>query len=206
MKCIWCSNPEGMDKNGGSEISIQEILKECISSRMMFFSGGGVTFTGGEATMQFEELKELLKLLKEENIHTAIETNGTSVKLQELLPYTDYLIMDFKHYDGNVLRKYTGVDNITTKANYEQNCKNGRQQHIRIPLINEINTDNPKAFAEYFSGFNTDNTVFEFLPYHEYGKDKWKEEYKVKNGFITKEITENFLSVFNEHNLKIITT
>ena len=201
MKCIWCSNPEGMELEGGKEYSVNDIFDECRRSKMMFFSCGGVTFTGGEATVQYQELSALLKLLKAENIHTAIETNGTSLNLQKLLKYIDYLIMDFKHYDSDILKKYTGIGNEIVKKNFETNCAKGRQQHIRIPLINGINTDNPQNFAKYFSKFNTDNTVFEFLPYHEYGKEKWQEEYKVKNGFIAEETLARFKEVFINHNL-----
>ncbi len=206
MRCIWCSNPEGMDFYGGKEYSVEEIFNECKNSRLMFFSGGGVTFTGGEATTQFEELKELLKLLKKENIHTCIETNGTHPKLTELLEYVDYLIMDFKHYDDEMLKKYTGVGNSIVKRNFENNCKNLRQQHIRIPLINRINTEYPEEFAKYFSRFNTGNTVFEFLTYHEYGKEKWTEEYKIKNGFVCDETLKQFKKIFRENNLKLIET
>ncbi len=206
MRCIWCSNPEGMTKNGGVEYSIEDIFSECKRSKLMFFSGGGVTFTGGEATIQYDELLMLLKMLKSEGIHTAIETNGTSQKLQQLLPYIDYLIMDFKHYDSEILRKYTGVGNEEIKKNFEENCKMGRQQHIRIPLINNFNTKNPQKFAEYFSKSDTSNTVFEFLLYHEYGKDKWKEEYKVTDGFVEKGTEEKFKKIFGEYNLNLINT
>lgn len=206
MKCIWCSNPEGMDFSSGKEYSVEEIVKECKSSRLMFFSGGGVTFTGGEATLQIAELKEVLKILKKEGIHTCLETNGTSSRLLEIAEFIDYLIMDFKHYDGDILKRFTGLDNEIIKSNYEKLCKQKRQLHIRIPLINGINTREPEKFAEYLSRFNTENVLFEFLPYHEYGKEKWKEEYKVKNGFITEEIMQNFIKSFKMHGLKIIKT
>ncbi len=206
MRCIWCSNPEGMPIAGGKEYTVDELLDECIRSKMMFFSGGGVTFTGGEATVQHTELLKLLQMLKKEEIHTCMETNGTSPKLSELLPYIDYLIMDFKHFDSEALKQYTGVGNESIKANFENNCKYGRQQHIRIPLINGINTESPEGFAEYFSEFDTSNTVFEFLLYHEYGKEKWTEEYKVKNGFVSNETLKRFKEVFVNHGLKLITT
>ena len=90
--------------------------------------------------------------------------------------------------------------------NYEQNCKNGRQQHIRIPLINGINTASPEGFARYFSSHDTKNTVFEFLPYHEYGKEKWQTEYKVKDGFITEDILKLFTETFKQYGLKIVKT
>ncbi len=206
MRCIWCSNPEGMSHNGGKEFSVAEIFDECKRSKMMFFSGGGVTFTGGEATLQYTELVKLLKLLKGNSIHTCIETNGTSLGLSDLLPYIDYLIMDFKHYDSDELKKYTGVGNEIIKLNFEENCRSGRQQHIRIPLINAINTEKPEAFAEYFSGFDTSNTVFEFLTYHEYGKEKWTTPYKVENGFISQETLNKFKEIFINHKLNLITT
>lgn len=206
MKCIWCSNPEGMDVSAGKEISPQEIVKECISCKPMFFGGGGVTFTGGEATLQERELLKVLEELKAADIHTTIETNGTSEALPEIAEYVDYLIMDFKHYGGEILKKYTGVSNEKIKENFEYFCKIGRQLHIRIPLINGINTQNPKGFAEYFADLNTSNVVFEFLPYHEYGKEKWTEEYKVKDGFITKETLDLFKETFKKHNLQLIKT
>ncbi|MBO5746232.1 MAG: radical SAM protein [Clostridia bacterium] len=206
MRCIWCSNPEGLNTKAGMEYSTEEILNECLRSKPMFFSGGGVTFTGGEATLQFDELLEVLNKLKYNGIHTCIETNGTGEHLTDILKFTDYLIMDFKHYDTNILKKYTNVGNETIRRNFEYICRSKRQLHIRIPLINGFNTQNPANFASYFSKFNTQNVVFEFLPYHEYGKDKWKTEYKVQNGFITDEILENFISTFKQYNLKLITT
>lgn len=206
MHCPWCSNADGLSFDAGNEYSIQEILSECISCKPMFFSGGGVTFTGGEATVQYDELLPLLKNLKNEKINTALETNGTSKHLTELLEFVDYLIMDFKHYDNEVLKEYTGVAIDWIKKNYEYNCKIKRQQHIRIPLINGVNTAEPQEFAKYFSSFDTSNTVFEFLPYHEYSKEKWKGNYKIQNGFITMDVLQRFKKTFEEYGLKIITT
>lgn len=204
MRCIWCSNPQGFELNSGREYSLEEILAEIKSCCPMFFSGGGVTFTGGEATLQFEELLTLLKRLKKEGIHTCLETNGTSEKLLEVEKYIDFLIMDFKHYDSAKHKEYTGVGNEIIKSNFEKIALSGRQLLLRIPLVNEINTANPEKFAEYFSRFNTENIIFEFLLYHEYGKDKWQTEYKVKNGFVSSETLEKFKKVFKQYRLKII--
>jgi pyruvate formate lyase activating enzyme len=195
-----------MDATAGESYTVETLFSECKSCIPMFFGGGGVTFTGGEATLQADELMKLLKLLKNEGIHTCIETNGTSDRLLEISRLVDYLIMDFKHFDSDVLKKYTGVGNEKIKANFERLSASGRQLHIRIPLINRINTQNPNGFAEYFAKHNTENTVFEFLPYHEYGKEKWKTEYKVQNGFITDEVLQNFKNTFADYGLKVITT
>ena len=51
-----------------------------------------------------------------------------------------------------------------------------------------------------------DNTVFEFLPYHEYGKDKWKTEYKVINGFVSDSVVKDFVKTFEQYGLNTVTT
>ena len=42
------------------EYEVDDLIVECISSKAMFFDGGGVTLTGGEITMQFDAVKEFL--------------------------------------------------------------------------------------------------------------------------------------------------
>lgn len=203
MRCPWCSNPEGFSPSSGKEITPSEIVADALRARAMFFEGGGVTFSGGEATLWHEELLLTLKTLRKEGIHTALETNGTSMRLSEFLPHIDYLMMDFKHYDSSVLKSFTGVGCEVVKENFAMLAKIGRELHIRIPLISGFNTDHPEEFASYFSRFDTTNIDFEFLPYHEYGKGKWTEEYKIQDGFVPKEVLGEFHRVFREYGLKI---
>lgn len=205
MKCLWCANPEGINiDTNHKDYTANDILKEAISCKPMFFDGGGVTFTGGEATLYCDGLIEVLKLLKQNDIHTCIETNGTSKRLDEILPYVDYLIMDFKHYDSNVLKKYTGCDGNIIKSNFKKICDTKRQCHIRIPLVNEFNGSCYTEFALYLSAFDTTNVVFEFLKYHEYGREKWTEEYKITDGYVTDDTVLNYINEFKKYNLKVI--
>lgn len=206
MKCPWCSNPEGISFDGGTEYSTDEVVREAVRSKAMFFSGGGVTFTGGEATMQEGELLKALKSLRDFGIHTAIETNGSSPHLLEIQKYVDYLIMDFKHYDEETFLKFTEARLDEVKRNFEYLSGIGRQLHIRIPLINHFNAGSPQGFAEYFSKFDTKNIVFEFLPYHEYGRDKWKSEYKISDGFVSEEQIDRFKKIFDKYSLRVIET
>ncbi len=205
--CKWCSNADSIPAENpkAKEYAVKEVFDEIIRSRMMFFDGGGVTFTGGECTLWHKELSELFDLLKENNINIAIETNGSVPQLKKLADKVDYLIVDFKHFDNEEHKKWIGVSNSSVKENLEYFFETGRQLHIRIPVINGVNAD-PQGFADYFKNFNTRNAVFEFLAYHEYGKDKWQGKYEIENGFVSPEIIAEFTKVFEKYGLKTVST
>lgn len=177
LRCPWCSNPEGLVKTGGTEIAPEELVEEVLRSSLLFFDGGGVTFTGGEATLQFAELKSVLARLHQEGIHTCIETNGLSSRLPELFPVLDLLIMDLKHPDPLRHGVITGLENHQTMENIRRALAFGLQLVIRIPLIGGFNASisDAEAFAARFRELGVpDRAVVELLPYHEYGKDKYE--------------------------------
>ena len=205
--CKWCSNADSipLENPDAKEYTADELYDEIMRSRMMFFDGGGVTFTGGEACLQSAELIELLKKLKESGIHTAIETNGSVPALKEMCRYIDWLIVDFKHYDNSEHIRWTGVSNRNTKDFLEFAFNEKIGVHIRIPVINGVN-DNPQGFADYFRQFDTSNADFEFLAYHEFGKDKWKGKYEIENGFVPPEKIREFTEIFNKYGMKTVVT
>lgn len=205
--CKWCSNADSIppENPNARDYTVEEIYDEIMRSRMMFFDGGGVTFTGGEVCMQAEELVLLLEKLKDSGIHTAVETNASYRSLREMSRYIDYLIADFKHYDDELHTKWIGASNKSVKENIEYFLASGRQIHIRIPVVHGVN-DTPDGFAEYFSRLDTSNAVFEFLAYHEYGKDKWQGNYEIENGFVPFEKIKEFTEKFNIRGMKTVST
>ena len=207
FRCKWCSNPESMaaDYSKAKNYSCEEIIDEIMRSRMMFFDGGGVTFTGGEPTLQFSELKEILSSVKREGINTAIETNGSSEKLPELSELIDFLIMDIKQPDDDLHKKFIGASNKKTIENFKKLSQERAQLHIRIPLINHVNTD-PKPFVDLFSQTDMKNTTVEVLRYHEFGKDKWTSEYEITDGFVSDEQFISFCHALESIGVKIIST
>ncbi len=213
LACPWCANPEGLAIYGGTEYPVTELVAEALRSRMMFFDGGGVTLTGGEVTMQLDEVKELLAELHSLGIHTCIETNGISSRLSELFPFLDYLIMDIKHYDTDIHKAVTGIGNEETIKNIKRALEQGKQLALRIPLIGGFNAtcDDAKGFCVLFDflGIN-ENTTLELLPYHEYGKDKYKSlgmQYKMtRSAFVSKERLNEIKSIFSENGIKLIKT
>ncbi len=210
LHCPWCSNPESMRFDSGEAIEIEDIVKQAVNAEMMFFDGGGVTFTGGEPTAQLEALKETLILLKENKINTAIETNGTNPKLPEIFDYTDYLIMDFKHHNSDKLKEYTGVGNETVIKNIVAACEKNKNPFLRIPLIHGFNSSKEDAekFADILGKYK-DKFSLEILRYHEYGKDKWAQngmQYKMENAFVDDEEFEEFCNILKSNGIKLIKT
>lgn len=221
--CPWCSNPESIDVNGTIMISdgrkklsctehdTQEIFNEILSGRMMMFSGGGVTFTGGEPTVQFEALKELLKRCREAGIGTAIESNASHPRFEEISELTDYMIVDLKHYDSEKHKDVIGTSNERTIENIRAISKKRNQLLIHIPLVGGFNSSSEDAekFAELINSFGNEEIKVEVLRYHEYGKDKWAQcsmEYRMTDAHITDEEYTEFICVLKKNGINIIRT
>lgn len=189
MRCPWCANPECFAADTvRHEVTCEEIVEEAVRSRMMFFDGGGVTFTGGEATLRFDALKTALTALKAAGIHTALESNAGHPRLPELFPLIDHLMLDLKHPDGAEQSRICGVGNETALQNIRAAAH--RQIALRIPLIHGYNTSDAcmEGFLKFLKELpeNPSLTV-ELLTYHEYGRVKWEKhgmEYTVRDGFV----------------------
>ena len=213
LSCPWCANPEGLFAQEGEskEISCEAIVAEALAAKPLFFGGGGVTFTGGEPTLQLNALKQTLAALQQAGITTAIETNGTSERLPELLPYLSLLIIDVKHYDDEAHRKWTGQGNATVFSNLKAADGAGIPIWVRTPLIDGVNADerDAHAFADLFKSLALQNATFEFLPYHEYGKPKWEKlgkAYPMQGGALPSGRYEYFKQTFEANGLTVIKT
>ena len=177
LHCPWCSNPEGIPLRGGKEEPVEELLQEVQRSRSMFFDGGGVTLTGGEPTLQLEAVLAFLQGLKTMGVNTCMEQNGTCVRLPALLPWLDWLIMDVKHYDGAKLKAVTGAGGERLRRNLRAVLDGPSGVALRIPLIGGFNAskEDAEGFVQLFDQLHVgQKATLELLPYHEYGKQKYK--------------------------------
>lgn len=159
------------------EVDTEEVIREALSARMMYYDGGGVTFTGGECTLQFDELLTVLKTLKRHGIHTAIESNAAHPRLQELFPYVDCLMADCKLINDEKHRKLTGISNEMILQNIRKAARMHSWVHVRVPLVGGVN-NSEKEIGEliaFFQSLPQENMTFEALKYHEYGKKKWRQ-------------------------------
>ena len=223
MRCPWCSNPEGiapdgsvMKQNGKEQcccvtVDTADVLDEIRRSAMMFFDGGGVTFTGGEATIQFNALRELFGALKKEGINTALETNGSCARLSELFGLIDFLIIDLKHYDSNRHKEVIGCGNETVVENIRLAASKRSQLLVRIPLINGFNAseDDALGFVRVLLPLAGTACKVEVLRYHEYGKDKWARcgmTYTVENAAVGDAQFKAFCKILSDNGIEMIRT
>ena len=217
-RCTACATRECITVNRNQSIrwssaafDVEAIVSEAKRSAALYFDGGGVTLSGGEVTVQFAAAQRLLQRLKEEGIHTAIETNGAHRRLAELFPLIDFLIIDFKHHDDAKLREATGVGTALIKRNVAKALAEHRKLLIRIPLIGGFNASaaDAECFAAFFRQFDTTHANFEFIAYHEYGMDKWAQcglPYAMANAYVGDENIARFHTVFEANGFNVIHT
>ena len=156
-------------------MTVDEILPLLLEDREFYEnSGGGVTISGGECLMHADFCAELLKRLKEEKIHTAVDTCGFVAKeaIDKVIPYTDIFLYDMKAFDEEVHIKCTGQSNqkILENLNYIDQC--GKAIEIRIPYVPAYNSDQIEKIAKYLSGLKN-LTKVRVLSYHNYAGSKY---------------------------------
>ncbi len=119
----------------GEEITLADLLDQVEERQTFFGVDGGVTFSGGEPTLQMDALLAAADALRERGVHVAIETNASSPRFPELAGRCDMLICDLKAVSGDLHARMTGVDNRMILAN----LASGMVMTVRVPLIRELN-------------------------------------------------------------------
>ena len=188
LRCIWCSNPESQIElcNNSQvysefikEYNINEIVDEVIKYKTFYrYSGGGVTFSGGEPTLQLEMLKSLSEIFYDKAIDMAIETCGyfDFIKVEEVLDKMSTIFVDIKHMDSSKHIKLTGKDNKLILDNIKKMGEKDLKLIIRIPLIESINSDKENIIntVEFMKSY-IKNPKLEFLPHHFYAEKKYEQ-------------------------------
>ena len=179
MRCLYCHNPDSWSVETNKQMSVDEILKQYDSVKE--FCKGGITVTGGEPLMQIEFVTELFKKAKDENIHTALDTSGVlfnpenTDKIDELLKYTDLVMLDIKHIDDEEHKKLTTHSNrnILAFARYLSNInKPVWIRHVVVPGIN--NREEWFAGLGEFMGKLNNIKALDVLPYHDMAIPKYE--------------------------------
>jgi len=183
MRCQYCHNPDTWEIGKGEKMSPEEIVARFERNRE-FYKNGGITVTGGEPLLQIDFMLEFFKLAKEKQIHTCIDTSGITYregntayneKLDELMRYTDLVMLDIKHIDPAGHRALTGQDNAGILAFAKYLDEKGVPIWIRHVIVPGI-TDDPQELTrlgEFIAGISTVKAL-DVLPYHTMGVNKYE--------------------------------
>lgn len=188
LRCIWCHNPESQNPdeecyiNGekiGKTISPQEAFDEIVRDKVFYeTSGGGVTISGGEPLYQPELTTEILRLCKENNIHTAIETSGYASEsaIKKVLKYCDFVLFDIKETDEENHLEYTGAPLGVVLQNLKIVNDSKVPFVIRLPIIPGHNDrDDHFLKVKDVAGKLAFCRGIEIMPYHKLGEYKYQQ-------------------------------
>ena len=190
LRCRWCCNPEsqsfevetmminGKPKVMGKDVTVAEVM-ETVERDMPYYlqSGGGITLSGGECTLQPEFSAGLLQAAKDLGISTAIESMAYAKYevIETLLPYLDVYLMDIKHMDQEKHKEFTGRANGLMLENARRVALYGKTRLvIRVPVIPTFNdsVEEIQAIARFAASLPGVNKIH-LLPYHRLGQDKY---------------------------------
>lgn len=161
----------------GTKMTLAQVMGE-IERDVPFFdrSGGGVTFSGGEPLVQSRFLAEVLKMCRQHEIHTVVDTCGYAAwdALDRLRSDVNLFLYDLKLIDDRRHKQYTGVSNQLILDNLQRLGAAGAKYVVRIPLIEGINQNENdlREFGEFLS--RLENIVHvELMAYHDIAQAKY---------------------------------
>lgn len=154
----------------GERYSVEQLCRMVEEDRRIFEgSGGGVTLSGGEPTIQRVFLQTLAEALHEKGFHVTLQTNlyAPWEVYETLLPYIDYFMCDLKHLDTEEHRRWTGQGNETILANLLRLNQAGVRYVVRTPVIPGVNNREDQLRAMYRFVSQLGNVEgYELLPFH----------------------------------------
>ena len=159
----------------GKEMTVEELLPLLTEDRDFYrTSGGGVTLSGGECLLDADFCAELLRRLKEEDVHTAVDTCGDvpRASFQKVMPYTDVFLYDVKAVDEETHRRCTGVSNRRILDNLRYLNEAGANIEVRIPFVPGCNDTEIAAVAAFLQPLSAVKKV-RLLRYHNYAGSKY---------------------------------
>lgn len=161
----------------GEYRTVDEVFKECMKDIDFYEeSGGGVTISGGEGMVQPDFAETLILRLKENGVHTAIETTGhvSPAVFQRLAPQFDLLLFDVKQADSAKHKAGTGVGNELILQNLRWAQNHGLNILPRIPVIPGFNAEleDAQGIAALLEDIGLKRV--QLLPFHQMGERKYE--------------------------------
>ena len=186
LRCLWCHNPEGLNlepqynsQTGrlvGTEWESEELAGYLQKYRTFFDSvHGGVTFSGGEPTMQAMFLADCAKRLT--GIHKLLDTSGfcDSDIFADIAYYFDEIYFDLKLADEGDHWLYTGVSNNVILTNLKLLMEMKKNVTLRMPMIPYITDTRENLFMveKLIQEICRPNIKIHLLPYNNLAGGKY---------------------------------
>lgn len=180
MNCGACVEicPTGAATISGKKYSVEEVLGVIEKDAAFYIaSDGGVTFGGGECTMQPEFLLELMNGCLELGLHLCVDTCGQTAPdtFMRVVEGADLFLYDVKHMDNAAHKKLTGMGNELILSNLSYLLSSAPEKAcIRMPLMPNLNDsqENISDMADFLLPFGI--TDIEVMPCHHFGQSKYE--------------------------------
>lgn len=191
FRCLYCANPDTIAYQGGKDTPQEDIVRMAVSQKPFFGKRGGITFSGGEPTLQAKELIPLLKRLKEKNIHICVDTNGSiwNHEVEELFRLTDLTLLDIKQANPErhqELTKHSNTQTLQTAKWLEEHQKPFWVRYVLVPGYSDAEAD-ILTLCEKLKGYKMIERI-EILPYHTLGVHKYE---AMEQEYLLKGVEEN---------------
>ncbi|MFS0726879.1 pyruvate formate-lyase-activating protein [Paenibacillus sp. 1P07SE] len=179
LQCQFCHNPDTWDTAGGTEVTVEDVLAE-IEPYISYYkrSGGGITVTGGEPTLQAPFVARLFRECKARwGLHTALDSSGfcEASNAAELLDATDLVLLDLKLMDELRHERLTGRSNSRILRFAQHLSAINKPVWIRHVLIPGLTDGEDDLYnLGRFVGGLASVAKLELLPYHRMGVYKWR--------------------------------
>jgi pyruvate formate lyase activating enzyme len=169
----------------GKDWAVSDLMDELLKDSAFFAqSDGGITISGGEATLQWRFVSELLKGIKSQGFHTAIDTCGIikPEAMDAILPFTDLVLFDLKEMDPQKHLEYTGAPLDIVLGTFREVVLRKEQQQagielwVRTPLIpgKTARIDNITAIGQFIGSVAGDAVSrWDLLAFNNLCKDKY---------------------------------
>ena len=169
--------PAGALKQVGKTYAPQQLLAEVLADRDFYGIDGGVTFSGGECLLQAGFVSEMLRLIKDAGLTTAVDTCGNVPweNIRQTLGLCDTYLYDIKCADDTLHRRFAGQGNGLILENLRKLGESGANIWIRVPVIPDCN-DTPEEMARIadIAAATPGVRQVTLMPYHTLGKSKYE--------------------------------
>ena len=233
LRCPWCSNPEnllmepqpyvkdGMEGVYGKFYHSDELVRELLKDRN-FYSGslesaqwgihsadqikdlpGGVTFSGGEALLQMNQLEAVCCRLHEEGVHIAVETClfVPPAQLELAIQQIDFFYADMKILDPTSYRRVVKGDLDLYLKNLDRLVHSGKPVVIRIPVIGNYTDgmENRSAVKELIKKHRNRILKVELIREHNLGESKYRSLHiKIDYHGVSEQLLEDYKAELDE--------